>query len=61
LIQSTLIRNRDTYVFFLREARKLADLLSKRDDLGEQVEKMREIAMSRFGPMPPIEDIKVEL
>lgn len=53
--------DKSKYMEFLRlKARKLADLLSARKDLDDQIEKMKLLAISKFGPKPPTEIIDFE-
>lgn len=56
-----VLDSKEDYLQFLEEqANKLADRLSKRNDLDDEVLKMEHLAISKLGPKPPTEDIDID-
>lgn len=58
---SIVLDSKEDYLKFLKtKARKLADLLSKRSDLDDEVLKMEYLAINKLGPKPSTEDIDID-
>lgn len=56
-----VLDSKEDYLQFLEEqANKLADLLSGRNDLDDEVLKMEYLAISKLGLKPPTEDIDID-
>lgn len=61
LFDVMILDDKQKYLQFItEEVQRLARILSKRKDLDDEVLKMRDIAISRFGPKPPTEEFDLE-
>ncbi|WP_060210337.1 hypothetical protein [Sporosarcina koreensis] len=60
-IEWLITEDKEGFLNYLqRVGEDLVKRLSKHKDLDQQIEKLRDVAIERLGPMPAIEDVDVE-